>query len=87
MKNKEDLRFEIDQLRKDKMVYALDSIATSLAMFFLITFLSLISYKNAQIVVLVGVILAVGFFIFVAIGNIIRFTKIKKLEKALKRIK
>ncbi len=87
MKNKEDLRFEIDQLRKDKMVYALDSIATSLAMFFLISFISLISYPNAQLIVIIGVIIAIGFWFTVVIGNIIRFRKIKKLEKALRKIK
>jgi hypothetical protein len=78
-----DIKFEIDQLRKDKMIYALESIA--------LTFISELAYiliavifgiQNTLIAVL-ALVIPLGYYLFMIIGNILRLKKIKKLEKEL----
>jgi hypothetical protein len=83
--NKDDIRFEIDQLRKDKMIYALESIAVSMAMFLLSSFVSFVFPYLSGFVLIGAIILAVGYWLFTAIGNTKRLVKIRKLERILKK--
>ncbi len=80
---KEDLRFQIDQLRKDKMIYALESIAFTFIMELVYITLSVVlGYSSPSLAIMVCV-LPLGYFVFMAIGNTRRFLKIRKLEKQL----
>ncbi len=83
--NKEDLKFEIDQLRKDKIIYAVESVACSLAVFLLISFLSVLDPDSTGFVVPAGLIIAVGYWLFTVYGNTVRLARIKKLEDKLNK--
>jgi len=83
--DKDYIKFRIDQLRKDKMIYALESIALTFVIelsYFLLTviFREKLSIKIA----VVAMIIPVSYFMYMCIGNLIRCSKIKKLEKQLK---
>ncbi|NTV24098.1 MAG: hypothetical protein HGA85_07055 [Nanoarchaeota archaeon] len=81
---KRDVKFEIDQLRKDKMIYALESIAVCFVVeiAYLAT-LEAIGEIAAKKVAFFGFLSALLFFIYMAIGNLIRWRKIRHLEKLL----
>ena len=81
---REMLKFEIDQLRKCMMIYALESIA--------LTFICEVSYILLSIVIglpyspslaIVALIIPLGFFIYMCYGNLLHLRKIKELEKHL----
>lgn len=80
----EDKKFIIDQLRKDKIIYATEACATVLACILGFIFsntyllLPLRDYVNT-FCLLVGV----GYTLFMGIGNADRLRKIQKLEKEL----
>lgn len=85
MKNHEDLQFKIDQLRKDKIIYAVEACATSLACFLIYLFSvdnlrGNLRYTVNQILVIIAVV----YTIYMGIGNYFRLRKIKQLEKELK---
>ncbi len=82
--SKELLKFRIDQLRKDKMIYALDSIAITFIAELIYVYLSVVmgngfSASTAFKILLIPIL----FFLFAIIGNTLRYIKIKKLEKVL----
>lgn len=84
MKKEELLKFEIDQLRKDKMIYALESIALTFIVevsYFLLTILNGETYSRdlAKIFLIIPLI----YFIYMIAGNTLRLIKIKKLEREL----
>lgn len=87
--SQEDSRFQIDQLKKDKMIYALESIAITLIVSLLLFNLGFLNYVfpllNKYSLIVAGALLAlaVGFLIFMAIANCIRCRKIKRLEKEI----
>jgi len=81
---KEDIKFQIDQLRKDKIIYAVESVACSMAIFLLISFLSVLDPESSGFVVPAGLIISIGYWLFTVYGNTVRFIKIKDLEKKLK---
>jgi hypothetical protein len=86
MKNeakREMLRFEIDQLRKDKMIYALESIALTFIVELVYMMMSVLFNVNLPVLAVAGVVVSVGYYIFMVIGNLSRYTKIKKMEKEL----
>lgn len=83
MKN-EEIKFIVDQLRKDKIIYATEATATVLVCIFGFLFANL--YFEGSIKYIISVILlfvGVGYTLYMGIGNFIRLSKIKKLEKKL----
>lgn len=93
-KNKDDIRYQIDQLRKDKIIYAVESTALSmLALLFLFALVSgalPVLLGNLQVSQtfaesLLKVLLSVPFlyWVYALAGNIMRFRKIRNLEKML----
>ena len=99
MKTVSSLQFRIDQLRKDKMIYALESIAVSVLMLALFSTMPYVvrtiyakmeSEQPAQILVflddytpIIATVISLGFFLFAMIGNEMRVRKIHALEKEL----
>lgn len=80
--NKQDLQFQIDQLRKDKMIYALEAIATSVtAIFGFIIFGN--SFNTYSDYFLISAYLVVGYWAYCMLGNLFRLIKIKNLEKII----
>lgn len=81
---KEDIKFEIDQLRKDKMIYALESIALTFIIevtYFLMTIIAGQSFTKS--IALFFLLVPLGYYIYMVAGNLSRLNKIKKLEKKL----
>lgn len=83
--NQERLKFTIDQLRKDKIIYATESCATSataiLGLLFSNQYLSvpLKDYVNV-LILLTGVL----YVIYMGVGNFRRLQRIQELERQLK---
>lgn len=69
------------------MIYALESIACSMAMFLLISFLSVLDPNSTGFVVPAGLVIAVGYWVFAVYVNFMRLVKIKKLEDKLNKTK
>lgn len=85
MQEVEKLKFEIDQLRKDKIIYAIESCAVSLVCFVSMIFVNQYFADTARDLVSTLLVLsAVGYAIFMGLGNFNRLRKVKKLEKLLK---
>ncbi len=83
---KEDLKFEIDQLRKDKIIYALEAIATIVAAFlFMMTASFYFPEADPRYSFAGSTLIGLGYWLFTVYGNTKRFMRIKKLEKLLKR--
>lgn len=83
-KSTEELRFEIDQLRKEKMIYSLESIATTLAaLLFLISISIYFPRINVRTYYNLGFTIALGYWLLTVLINIGKHFKIKKLEKEL----
>ncbi|MBT3720923.1 hypothetical protein HN789_07520 [archaeon] len=80
---KEDIRFEIDQLRKDKMIYALESIALTFVIELGYVLVTLLIGKPLRWLAILGILISLGYFVFMCVGNCKRYSKIKKLEHAL----
>ncbi len=82
--NKDALKFTIDQLRKDKIIYATEACATVLAC--ILGFLFNSFYFDSPMKDWINVLLlfiGVGYTLFMGIGNFFRLKRIKKLEKEL----
>jgi len=80
----EELRFKIDQLRKDKIIYATEATATALVC--ILGFLFANMYLEDPTKYIVSVILlfvGAGYALFMGIGNAMRLKKINELEKKL----
>ena len=80
----EELRFKIDQLRKDKIIYATEATATALVCILGFIFSNMYlndpyNYFVSIMVLLIGV----GYTLFMGIGNGFRLKKIQELEKKL----
>jgi hypothetical protein len=77
-------QFEIDQLRKDKIIYAVEATATSVtalvAMFF-VGSIGLISNPTLIIGLILG--LAILYWVYVMVSNYLRLQKIHELESKL----
>lgn len=77
--NKHDIEFQIDQLRKDKIIYATEATATSTTA---IVVLVIFSDYFRHISSLVGYFV-LGYWLYAMIGNFFRLRKIKQLEAQL----
>ncbi len=83
MKN-DEIKFTIDQLRKDKIIYATEATATAVACILGLLFTN--RYINNSVGFILNVlilIVGVGYTLFMGIGNANRLNKIKQLEKKL----
>lgn len=78
--NKQDLQFQIDQLRKDKIIYATESTATSVTAI-VVLFILPDYFRNISIFVIYFV---VSYWLYVMIGNFFRLRKIRQFESMLK---
>lgn len=82
--NKSEIQFTIDQLRKDKIIYAVESIATSLiGILYFETIPILPTLLQSPVVKSLVVIFCVTYWIYMGFGNFKRLSKIRKLEKQL----
>ena len=80
---KENLRFQIDQLRKDKIIYAVEACAFNLAALMIISsFYEFFPVPNGlyRTVSIVAFLFSIGYTIYVGLGNYRRLQKIKELE-------
>jgi hypothetical protein len=80
------LKFKIDQLRKDKMIYALESIALTFVVELCYILVSvIIGRPYSEKVAVICLVIPLMYFIYMSIGNISRWMKIKNLERELYR--
>ncbi len=81
---RDDLKFQIDQLRKDKIIYATEATATNV-LCLLIYIFAAENFSGFALTVFTNgaIVLAVGYSLYMGIGNAKRLLKVKKLEKQL----
>ena len=87
--NKADIQFKVDQLRKDKIVFGVESVAVTLMVTLMVSSLGFLgfmfpivnTYAKLILQILLGA--AVLFFLYMVVSNSIRCLKIRKLEKEL----
>lgn len=78
---KQDLQFQIDQLRKDKIIYAVEATATSVTA---IIILGVLSYSSIFLDISQYVAyFAIAYWLYVMVSNFFRLQKIKQLESQL----
>lgn len=85
MNNKEDIKFKIDQLRQDKIIYGVEAVATDLAVMLGIYFSTYFKSQYTSFLVFLSVFIGVGYTLFMGITNFNRLQKIKELEKQLNK--
>ena len=86
---KADIQYQINQLKKDKMLYAIESAAVTLMVTLLVSSLGFLGFMfpvvNQYAPVILQVLLgsAVLFFLYMIVSNTVRCIKIIKLNKQL----
>jgi len=86
---KADIQYQVDQLKKDKMLYAVESVAVTLMVTLLVSSLGFLGFMfpavNQYAPVILQVLLgsAVLFFLYMVVSNIARCVKVLKLKKQL----
>jgi hypothetical protein len=84
MTQNERKQFEIDQLRKDNIIYAVEAVATNTACLLGYGFASAYLAGNARgWAQLSFVFVGIGYTIYMGIGNARRLMRIKQIEKSL----
>jgi len=96
MTNRTSLQFQIEQLRQEKMIYAVESVAVFILSLFLSVFLPNLLFQyvfaNQQLteapkvleyIPVASFVIGVGFFLFSMAGNFLRMLKVRNLEKQL----
>ena len=79
-----NLQFTIDQLRKDKIIYAAEACATNLLMLVVLYFSSSHFTGDLRTVVdRLALIIAASYTVYMGASNFKRLQKIKQLEKEL----
>lgn len=86
-KDKATLQFQIQQLRMDKIVYAVDALLVCFSAFLLLVSLPMLyvfvpNLPQYTPMILVG--LAILAALYALVGNALRLKKIRKLEEELK---
>jgi len=84
---REDIKFQIDQLRKDKIIFAVEATAFNMAAFLFLSFaFSFLQIAQNIAYGVAGVVLALPilYTIYMGVTNFQRFKKIKVLEKQIK---
>lgn len=79
------LQFKIDQLRKDKMIYALESIATTGVVFIFHRMITQLGWFHGYQLAFAGTTYsaAIVYWLYVVFGNLKRYRQIKHLETKL----
>jgi arginine exporter protein ArgO len=82
----EEIKFTIDQLRKDKIIYAIEACAVNIACLLGMVVAQLLPLPSGLLITVVTVIPAVGiiYTLYMGISNWRRLQRIRKLEKQLK---
>ncbi len=86
---KEEIQFQIDQLRKDKIIYATESAAVSITGMLLFIGLEVLTIQLAFLrpyalyIASFSVLAPLLFLIYMGLGNLKRLKKINELEKSL----
>jgi hypothetical protein len=86
---KADIQFKINQLRNDKIIYAVESIATTLAMLVGILITTLLSQTIAihwwwlTTIQYLLLLIALLYWVYMGVGNFYRLREVKRLEKLL----
>lgn len=83
MKKEDKLMFEIEQLRKDNMIYMLESIGFTFICELVYFLVAIILGKSIIALALILIIAPTIFFLYVIYTNLLRTKEIKKLEKRL----
>lgn len=87
MTKEEKLKFQIAQLRQDKIIFATESVAATLVSMLVVAVILFIGFPIPNPLVLtlllVFIVGAVGYWVYVSVGNMKRFNKIQQLEKEL----
>lgn len=82
--SQDEIKFKIDQLRKDKIIYGVEACAFVLACILGFLFVNLhLEGLYGNIISILLLIIGVGYTFFMGIGNLLRLKKIKILEKNL----
>lgn len=81
--SKDDLWFQIDQLRKDKIIYAVEAIAVNTLCFVSIFIGGSLIKGDVMVYLSILAFVSIGYTLFMGLGNAIRLRKIKQLEKML----
>jgi hypothetical protein len=79
----EELQFKIDQLRKDKIIYAIEACAINLMTMVLFLTASLTESSVFQTAATVSFWFSIIYMAYMGVGNFNRLQKIKRLEKQL----
>jgi hypothetical protein len=77
----QNLEFQISQLRQDKIIYAVEACAFNLAAVVAVNLMMLLRLDRIYLIAVA--LFALGYTIFMALGNLKRLSKIKQLEKKL----
>lgn len=83
---KENITFRIDGLRKDKIIYAIESCAITLICIFLFFGLDEVidlTRNSKQLITLTLLLVSVGYGLYMGFGNLKRLRKIRELEQLL----
>lgn len=84
MKKHEKRKFQIDQLRKDIIIYMLESIALTFIVELGYILISIILQRPySKDIALVALIIPLAYFIYMLVQSTIKRTKINKLENKL----
>ncbi len=84
MKNVSEIQFTIDQLRKDKIIYAVEATAINMACVLAMFASSLIPWDKMPYVAPAIPTIGILYTIYMGVGNFMRWRKIIALEKKLK---
>jgi hypothetical protein len=78
-----DRQFTIDQLRKDKIIYAIECCAITLNCLLVILFAHLYADPHLRdLLSLAAVIMSLGYVLYMGYSNVLRLRKIQQLEKS-----
>lgn len=84
MNKPEQLEFKIASLRQDKIIYGVEACALTVLCLFIFIFSNQYFHGTFRTTITVlSLIVAVGYTIFMGIGNTLRYMHILKLEKEL----
>lgn len=80
MKN-EDIKFQISQLRLDKIIYGVEAVAINL--FCILLFFMFGNYSEQFPIISFIPLIGIFYTLYALIGNLFRLIKLKKLEKLI----
>lgn len=89
--SKSDLEFMVDQIRKDKIIYAVESVAVSAVVIIAIILVGFIGGPLLSQPVGMGLVaglgvIAIGYAIYMGVGNFMRLKRVKLLEPQWRKL-